>query len=473
MYGKLNLALTLLLAGSAFLTQSIVNGKLVFAHYMVGTVDASTNHAQLDIDGAINVGFDAFALNVGNPTADWAINTAQQLFDYAATKSFKLFFSFDFYGNGDISQHQTLFAKFKDHAAYLQYNNLPVVSSYSGGSVGPDTWKNFKTTNNVYLIPNPEADGNYYNNPSAFFKSWGDAVDGVFTWETSWPDTSDTPVNVSSTKDQAIKSAADAAGKAYMMGLSTLQYKHCCGDSWYRAGESTLPERMEQILTLAPEFTEVITWNDAGESHYIGPCWAEGLTSEILQYGNSDTMPHDGWQPLIASFIDAFKANATSVGAMTPHSGSFAGTMWYRGVLTTCSGDSLRGSGAAVDAVNYAVVLPQGSSGMSIRVTSGGQVLATQSVSAGLNYNSVKGMKTGAQKLELLNGSGQVVATASSKVDVSDSPTNGFCNYNYYVAGLAGSSSAAAPAAPVSAPASSLSSSPSPSSSSSCGGKRI
>ncbi|KAI1205573.1 glycoside hydrolase [Annulohypoxylon truncatum] len=350
------------------------------------------------------------------------------------------------------------------HAAYLQYNNLPVVSSYSGDGVGPDTWKNFKDTNNVYLIPNPEADGNYYSNPSAFFQSRGDALDGVFTWETAWPDTSDTPVNVSSTKDQAVKSAADAAGKAYMMGLSTLQYKHCCygrtisyeellyneltrlaapcscpnscGDAWYRADETNPPERIKQILSLSPDLTEVITWNDAGESHYIGPCWADGLTAEILQYGNSDTIPHGGWQPLIASFIDAFKAGATSVDSMTPRSGNFAGTMWYRGILTTCNGYALRGSGAAVDAVNYAVVLPKGSSGIGIRVTSGGQVLATQAVSAGLNYNSIVGLKTGAQKNELVDGSGQVVASASSKVDVSDSPTDGFCNHNYYVAEL-------------------------------------
>lgn len=187
----------------------------------MGTVDPNTNHAQQDIDGAINVGFDAFALNVGNPGADWAKNTVQQLFDYAGTRqSFKLFFSFDFYADGDISQHQALFAQFKDHPAHLRYGpgDLPVVSSYSGGGIGPDAWRSFKTANNVYLIPNPEADGNYYSNPSGFFQSWGDAVDGVFSWETAWPDTSDTPVNVSSAKDVAVKSAADAAGKAYMMG---------------------------------------------------------------------------------------------------------------------------------------------------------------------------------------------------------------------------------------------------------------
>ncbi|KAI0169889.1 glycoside hydrolase family 71 protein [Hypoxylon sp. FL1284] len=438
MYVKINSALALLAAGSAFLTHSVVESKLVFAHYMVGTVDASTNHAQQDIDGAIGVGFDAFALNVGNPGADWAKNTVQQLFDYAGTKSFKLFFSFDFYGNGDISQHQALFAQFKDHPAHLKYGSdeLPVVSSYSGGNVGPDTWKNFKNQNDVYLIPNPEADGNYYSNPSGFFESWSDAVDGVFSWETAWPDTSETPVNVSSTKDEAVKSAADKAGKAYMMGLSSLQYKHCCGDSWYRAGETNMPERMEQILRVSPEFTEVITWNDAGESHYVGPCWAEGLTDEILQYGNSDTMPHSGWQPLLRSFVDAFKAGSDA-SSMTPRDGKFAGAMWYRGVLTSCGGDKPRGAGAARDAVNYAVVLPDGSTDFKVRVSSGGSVLATQPVAGpGLSYNSVPGLRAGPQKIELLDAQGNVVASADGKQDVGTDPTDGFCNYNYYVSGL-------------------------------------
>ncbi|KAI1464407.1 glycoside hydrolase family 71 protein [Daldinia caldariorum] len=436
MYGKINSVLALLLAGSAFITRSVVESKLVFAHYMVGSVDSQTTHAQQDIDGAINVGFDAFALNVGSPDADWAKNTIQQLFDYAGDKPFKLFFSFDFYGNGDINRHQALFSQFKDHPAHLRYNDLPVVSSYSGGNIGPDAWRNFKNTNNVYLIPNPEADGNYYNNPSAFFQSWGDAVDGVFSWETAWPETSEKPANVSSERDSAVKSAADAAGKAYVMGLSSLQYKHCCGDSWYRGGETNLPERMEQILSVSPEFTEVITWNDAGESHYIGPCWPEGLTEEILQYGNSATTPHAGWQPLIASFVDAFKAGATDVGAMKPRGANFAGAMWYRGVLTSCTGAKPRGSGAAVDAVNYAVVLPAGSTGLRVRVSSGGRVLATQPVRGGLNYNSVAGMATGAQKIELVDGGGRVIASASGAVDVTNDPANGFCNYNYYVAGL-------------------------------------
>ncbi len=119
---------------------------------------------------------------------------------------------------------------------------------------------------------------------------------------------------------------------------------------------------------------------------------------------------------------------------------SFAGAMWYRGVLKSCvnnGGDGTpRGNGGARDTVVYAIVLPVGSQGFRVRVSSGGQVLATQSVTSGLSYNSIEGLKTGVQLLELLDGSGNVVAKASSKIDVSDQPTNGFCNFNYYVAGL-------------------------------------
>ncbi|KAI0506922.1 glycoside hydrolase family 71 protein [Xylaria bambusicola] len=379
------------------------------------------------------------------PNADWLVSAVNQLFDYADTRDdFKLFFSFDFYQTGDINTHAALYTQFADRPSYLRYGdaNLPVVSSYSGGNIGVDAWRKFKTANNVYLIPNPEADGSYYSQPATFFQNWGDVVDGVFSWETNWPDVADTPgANVSSTRDEAVKNAADAAGKTYIMGLSPLQYKHCCGDSWYRNGETTLLERMDQILQLSPEFTEVITWNDAGESHYIGPCWAETLNEEILQYGDSDANPHTGWQPLISSFIDAFKSGASDTGSMVPSNGaSFAGAMWYRGVLKSCvnnGGDGTpRGNGAARDTLVYAVILPAGSEGFQVRVSSAGQVLATQSVTSGLNYNSIEGLKTGAQLLELLDGSGNVVAKASSKVDVLDQPTNGFCNFNYYVAGL-------------------------------------
>ncbi|KAI0198279.1 glycoside hydrolase [Astrocystis sublimbata] len=440
----LSSAIALLAASTSFLGTA-AEAKLVFAHYLVGGLDANTDHAQQDIQQAAAAGFDAFALNIGKPQEPWLLSAVNQLFDYADSRDdFKLFFSFDFYQTGDINEHAGLYTQFADRPSYLRYGDgsLPVVSSYSGGDIGMDAWRNFKTANNVYLVPNPEADGDYYNNPATFFEKWGDVVDGVFSWETNWPGEADSPgTNVSSSRDEAVKKAADDAGKSYIMGLSSLQYKHCCGDSWYRNGETTLLERMDQILQLSPEFTEVITWNDAGESHYIGQSWPETVGDDILQYGDTDENPHDAWQPLITSFISAFKAGASDTSAMKPANGaSFAGAVWYRGVVKSClnnGGDgSPRGNGAARDTVVYAVVLPDDAQGFQARVTSGGEVIATQPLVAGLNYNSIEGLKTGAQLLELLDGDGNVVAMAAGKKDVEDQPSDGFCNFNYYVAGL-------------------------------------
>ncbi|KAJ5535546.1 hypothetical protein N7527_001800 [Penicillium freii] len=58
---------------------SIVDTKSVFAHYMVQAIDRSTDHAYQDIQSAITVGFDAFAMNVGS-NEDWVADTASQRF---------------------------------------------------------------------------------------------------------------------------------------------------------------------------------------------------------------------------------------------------------------------------------------------------------------------------------------------------------------------------------------------------------
>lgn len=120
---------------------------------------------------------------------------------------------------------------------------------------------------------------------------------------------------------------------------------------------------------------------------------------------------------------------------MKPSGDSPIGALWYRGVLAPCD-TSLRGSGAAINSVNYAVVLPPTLEGASIQVSSGGQVISKVPAHGGLNYNAVGGMATGLQKLEILDQSGAVIASASSKVDAADGPQGGFCNFNYYVAGL-------------------------------------
>ncbi|KAF9883043.1 hypothetical protein FE257_004297 [Aspergillus nanangensis] len=428
------------IAAMMALNVSFANAKSVFAHYMIGTVDGSTDHAQQDIEGAIAVGFDAFAMNIGAPTADWAKSTVEQLFAAAEGTNFGLFFSFDMLQYSNLGDHITLFNQYRDHPNYFHAGSdgFPVVSSYGGYAEASD-WASFKASSDIYLIPNLDDSapgsgegGPYYTDPAGQLGAFNDIVDGYFSWESAWPASTGGPTHVSSAGDEAVMEFAHNAGKDYMMGLSSLQYKDM-SDTWYRIGEANLPQRMEQILSLQPEFTELITWNDGGESHYIGNLWEEGYDTapEILEYANMADWPHDAWQPLITSFIAAYRDGKTA-DQMAPPSGDPIGAMWYRGMLKSCSDNPPNNADSAIDTVNYAIVIPADSTGLKIQVSSGGTVLTTADAHAGLNYAAVPGMVVGPQKVELLNGDGTVL-TANSVLDVTAASK---CNFNFNVVAL-------------------------------------
>ena len=68
--------------------------------------------------------------------------------------------------------------------------------------------------------------------------------------------------------------------------------------------------RWQNILKLQPQFVEILTWNDYGESHYVGP-----LSSKHTDDGNSkwvNDMPHNGWLDMAKPFIAAYKAGSSS-----------------------------------------------------------------------------------------------------------------------------------------------------------------
>lgn len=68
--------------------------------------------------------------------------------------------------------------------------------------------------------------------------------------------------------------------------------------------------------------------------------------------------------------------------------------------------------------MNWAVVLPEDASGHSVTVISGGGVTPSRSpISGGLNYGSTPGLRTGAQQVQLFDGSGNVVLTTNSAID--------------------------------------------------------
>lgn len=206
-------------------------------------------------------------------------------------------------------------------------------------------------------------------------------------------------------------------------------------------GELNLADRIPQVLAVAPDYLEIITWNDSGESHYIGNIWPEAISGTSIP-AYTDGYDHKGWQAIFPAIINAYKTGAADVSALTPPVGSAAaGAMWYRALLVSaaCANDA-QGKPtdweSAQDAVNFAILLPAGTSGVTIKVFSAGRQIGSFPGVAGLNAQMVLGMQVGAQSVQVVDASGTTIMTAAGTMDVAADTTGNVCNFNYQVAKL-------------------------------------
>jgi len=55
----------------------------------------------------------------------------------------------------------------------------------------------------------------------------------------AWPQNSQGKIIVPTEADTTLQAAGKAAGKTFLMGVSPLQFKHCCGGNWYDALKTT------------------------------------------------------------------------------------------------------------------------------------------------------------------------------------------------------------------------------------------
>ncbi|KAF5877794.1 putative alpha protein [Botrytis fragariae] len=119
---------------------TLVRSKAVFAHFMVdNTASYSTDDWEDDINQAQIAHTDAFALNIANNDSTIAARPPT-LFSIAGSKGFKLFFSFDYAGNGATE------------AAYYFYNGQAFVSTFEGVDNTQD-WPTIIQDTGYFFIP--------------------------------------------------------------------------------------------------------------------------------------------------------------------------------------------------------------------------------------------------------------------------------------------------------------------------------
>ncbi|KAG6837624.1 hypothetical protein H0H93_006145 [Arthromyces matolae] len=339
--------------------------KYVVAHHMIGnTYPYTTQDWTDDIALASASGIDGFALNMGSDA--WQPDRVSDAFNAASQSgpNFKLFLSLDMTSlpcasASDAQALRALVLQFISHPNYLQINGLPMVSTFAGETCAfgqaspPDGW-------NTQFVGNPDLQGKIHFVPSFFvdpstFATFSHVMDGDFNWNSAWPIqittafvqnlvsglpsfkaagnalstvlTQDAVQNAlgpligsSDPDNQHVKDLSalsstparrDTSSKpTYMASVSPWFFTHYGADSFnknfiYFSDEHLYAKRWESLIQNRDQvdIVQVLTWNDYGESHYIGPIKGAQPNSQ----GWVDGLEHTGWLDLTSYYAAAFK----------------------------------------------------------------------------------------------------------------------------------------------------------------------
>lgn len=267
-----------------------------------------------DIAMAKAAKIDGFAMNIaaGDPNTDAVLTAAYAAADTAG--NFKLFLSFDYLSMGAWNAGQVInkVNTYKSHPAQFYYNGKPFVSTFEGvGNTGD--WTNIKDATGCFFVPDWSSLG-----PSGFARHLGTA-DGAFSWD-AWPEGAH---DKDAGGDEAWMGML--GDKAFMMPVSPWFYTNLpqWNKNWLWRGDNLWHDRWQEVIRLQPALVQILTWNDYGEAHYIGPIHSSGIPQGASYV---EGMPHVGWLKFLPYYIDAYKSgNNTSLqGAQE------AITYWYK-----------------------------------------------------------------------------------------------------------------------------------------------
>ncbi|KAJ1324132.1 Glycosyl hydrolase family 71 [Microdochium nivale] len=430
---------------------SQVTAFAVFAHFMVGnTLNYGYADWEADIVAAQQAGIDAFALNIAKD--EQANIEIEQAFQVAVARKFRLFFSFDYAGLGDWDKAKVknLINTYKGSPAYyIHENGKPLVSTFEGPGAAAD-WRDIKSATGCFFVP----DWSSLGAKRAALDVGAGIIDGLFSWE-AWPWG---PTDMNTHGDASyMQFLAQAAKPTYMMPISPLFYTNLpfWNKNWMWRGDDLWFDRWMQVLYMTriqkdfapPAFAQIISWNDFGESHYIGPLVTKALyafDTGKASFRYADGVNHDGFRRFLPFLIQLSKTGSATVGTQGV-------TMWYRNsaaLACTYSGTvgntatqlqrEFSPAGIVADKVFYSALL---GSAATVTVTVGGVSLNaawtdTPPGGVGLYHGSAS----------FAGRAGEVVVTVNGVATVKGSMPIGACtrqNFNPYVYSASGPSSSA------------------------------
>lgn len=371
-------------------------------------------------------GIDAFALNIGTDSfTDTQLGYAYQS---ANKNGMKVFLSFDFawWSTSNPTAVGQKIAQYANQPAQLMVDNAVFVSTFVGDGLSVSAVRSAAGVP-LKFVPNFSP----YNTPDF------SPLDGAFNWM-GWPNNGQNrapaPSQTGTVEAGDQKYISTLNGKDYMAPASPWFFTHygpevSYSKNWLFPGDTLWYDRWTELLTLAPRFIEIVSWNDYGESHYIGPLSSPHTDDGASKWAND--MPHDAWLDMAKPFIAAYKAGATKVDNYITSDQVF---YWYRPQLKSTNCDSTDTCGAAPDgyttvADSVFVVTLLKSAG-TIQIGSGTWA-GNYAVSAGASMTTFP-LQVGQQKFTLIRN-GQNVFAGTSLKSVISGCVCGLYNFNAYV----------------------------------------
>ncbi|KAL9127528.1 MAG: hypothetical protein Q9217_003616 [Psora testacea] len=276
---------------------------LVFAHYMIVVPPPNGDYTH-DITLAKAAGIDAFAVNYGGWDCDWTLLAGflETFYRNASALNFKLFMSYDTTIMNDPAMMVNISNTYVHHPAQLWVDNKIFLSSFTPDPP-PWSWQTDvldKIDGPVMFMPGTLSQ-------SAASVAVEDVGSGPFTWIHPCNSTEE-----EATIDADFSNQRKVAAKPWMAGVAPWFFKRLGEDmNWLHAQDSGMwLDRWMHLLELKPNFIEVVTWNDFGESSYIGPAPSNQQAHGDCYYGALD---HTAFLKMSKIFIKAFKANQTRI----------------------------------------------------------------------------------------------------------------------------------------------------------------
>ena len=274
--------------------------KLVFAHYMLITRPPNGDYTN-DIQLAKAAGIDAFAINYGGWNVDWNQQEGYLAKFYADAEAngYSVFLSIDTTSVTDINMIIGLVNQYANSPAQLKINGEIMLSTFTGA---PVAWN--WTTDVIDKIASPVLfiPGSCGEDPSTLFSPTVGGK-GPFPWIH--------PANTFEVEHDLLDAYAakqQSTGKVWIASIAPWFFKRFGTDTnWSHAqDENIFLNRWLHLLDLQPDYIEIVTWNDYGESTYIGPL------DTVDQFCYWADLDHSAFLKITTKFIKHYKAGQDS-----------------------------------------------------------------------------------------------------------------------------------------------------------------